>query len=145
MFTSRQDGIDGAVFRAQSAMQAMLLADHIRTSGRNALLRTASHAFSASDAVWSDHKALFCREADLSAADRAYAEIEPFHLLDADAEWLQDVTADARIDIIHGRIVVEDLIDPSPLIAQLLRSSADAEHLKLFVQSLTATYPPSHS
>ncbi len=113
----------------------MLLCDLIRAASADALLRTTAHALSASDAVWSDHKALFCREADLSAADRAYAEIEPFHLLDADAEWLQDVTAVARIDIIHGRIVVEDLIDPSPLIAQLLRSSADAEHLKLFIQS----------
>ena len=113
----------------------MLLRDLIRAASADALLRTTAHALSASDAVWSDHKALFCREADLSAADRAYAEIEPFHLLDADAEWLQDVTAVARIDIIHGRIAGEDLIDPSPLIAQLLRSSADAEHLKLFVQS----------
>src|SRR5699024_3897271 len=115
-------------------MQTMLLADHIRTSGRNALLRTASHAFSAANAGIADHKSLLSF-ADRSSPYRVCSQVEPLHLFNADAKWLQDVTAVFGIDLVHGWVFLKDAVDPLFLIRKVLSLTAETEHLESFIQA----------
>lgn len=118
-------------------MEAVVLHDGIGLAGQDCLLRAEAGALPAADAGIGDLEAAGLRmclaERECVALDRRCAEVEELDLSFCDAEGLERIAGISWIDVVHGRVFLEDAVDPGVrIVLDALCCSHEPHHLPVF-------------